>query len=462
LSCCTVATALGQAIRGVVVDSAHGTPIANARVDLVGPMLSATTDARGRFSIPHVSLGTYRVETRTPELEALGASSQSTLAFTNPNATYQIRVPDATQLISSLCAGRPLSSGETAIVGRVYSRGDTLPVAGARVFAEWTVADSAAKGSAPARIARKLEGKASRDGSFRLCGTPSNTTVTVTALTASASSDPKPLFASSRIVRADLIVNRVVSTTAKLTGRVLVDPTKAPIEGAEIYFPELSKVGRSVATGEFQLADIPAGPQHIVVRHIGYGVLDTTLTFQPNTVVDHQIFLSRVNLLDSVIVRDRLRAGELADFDTNRRLGLGHFMDRVELATMPDAKLSRVVAQWPGMGLVFGSGGRVWIAARRRPPPACTGSSCYAANGWYVPDVSEAMLGVKVACYSQIYINGTLMNRGNPTPPFEVDELYTEQIEALEWYAGPSETPGRYADRNSGCGVLVVHTRRSR
>ena len=83
MSCCAVATALGQAISGVVVDSAHGTPIANARVDLVGPMLSATTDARGRFSIPHVSLGTYRVETRTPELEALGASSQSTLAFTN-------------------------------------------------------------------------------------------------------------------------------------------------------------------------------------------------------------------------------------------------------------------------------------------------------------------------------------------------------------------------------------------
>ena len=52
------------------------------------------------------------------------------------------------------------------------------------------------------------------------------------------------------------------------------------------------------------------------------------------------------------------------------------------------------------------------------------------------------------------------MNHGTPTPPFEANELHADQIEALEWYAGASETPGRYAKLNSDCGVLVVHMRR--
>lgn len=457
----------GPTLVGVVVDSARGNPIADAQVELAGTTLSATSDARGRFRIANVLPGTYLVETRTAELAALGAANQSTIAFTDSTASYQIRVPSAAQLTAALCAGRALSSTESTIVGRIYQRGDTVPVTGARVVAEWTeLAPQQEPGAAAQRRGRRLEGRSGADGAFRLCGLPSNTAITLTAMTTAATSDPRSVFASTRIVRSDLLVDRAIGVTASFRGKVLVDSTTTPIEGAEIYFPELSKVGRSIANGAFEIGDIPAGEQRVIVRRVGYGMLDTKLAFAANTTIDRQIFLSKVNVLDSVVVRDRFTERMLADFADNRRLGLGHFLDRAELAKMPNVKLSRIAAQWPGVQLSFGTAGRVWITSSRHavavcPPDPARARACFESHGFYVPDNSEAIVGVKAACYAQVYVDDKLMNHGNPTPPFDASELYSEQIEALEWYAGPSETPGRYSNLNAVCGVLVVHTRRT-
>ncbi len=45
-------------------------------------------------------------------------------------------------------------------------------------------------------------------------------------------------------------------------------------------------------------------------------------------------------------------------------------------------------------------------------------------------------------------------------PLYTLNELLVMQIEAIEFYAGPSETPAKYNNLNANCGVLVVHTRR--
>ena len=87
--------------------------------------------------------------------------------------------------------------------------------------------------------------------------------------------------------------------------------------------------------------------------------------------------------------------------------------------------------------------------------------ACAESHGYYFPDKTESSIGVKVACYAQVYIDDILMNRGNPTRPFELTSVFSDQAEAIEWYNGPSQTPARYSDLNSVCGVLVIHTRRT-
>jgi hypothetical protein len=446
----------GLTLVGIVVDSTRGTPIVNARVDLAGAQRSATTDEQGRFAIPDVLPGTYSVETRTAELDALGTAIQSTIALEDSTSSHRIRVPSAAQVIAALCGSRGLAMREALVTGRVYYRGDTVPAAGARVVAEWTD-NLSRQEQAPVtpRTGRRLEGKTARDGTYRLCGVPAATVVTITAMSAAASSEPRSLFSGARVSRADLVVDPAISLSATFTGKVLVDSTATPIEGAEIYFPDLSKAGRSGATGDFTIDDITAGEQRVIVRRIGYGILDTKLTFTANTTLDRRVFLSRLTTLDSVVINDKISLNVLRNFEDNRRIGLGHFVDRTELATMtPDTHLGRIAAQWPGVQLAFGPGGRVWITGSRKP--------CNTRNGaCYIPSRSESGLGVKIACYSQVYLDGVLMNRGNPIPPFEASTMFADQMEAIEWYAGPAETPGRYSDLNAVCGVAVIHTRRT-
>jgi hypothetical protein len=287
----------------------------------------------------------------------------------------------------------------------------------------------------------------------------------VTASTPSASSGARPVYSASRIVRLELALERDVTTTATFSGRVLIDSTTTPIEDAEIFFPELSKVDRSAANGEFHLTEIPVGEQHVVVRRIGYGALDIKLSFAANATLNRNVYLSRATTLDSVIVTDRGTERMLREFEDNRRLGLGHFMDRAELAKLqPASRLDRVLSQWPGIQLAFGTGNRIWITGTHKGPPPCLppiGRVCAESHGYYYPDKAENSIGVKIACYAQVYIDDVLMNRGNPTRPFELTSIFVDQAEAIEWYNGASQTPARYSDLNSVCGVLVVHTRRT-
>ena len=41
-----------------------------------------------------------------------------------------------------------------------------------------------------------------------------------------------------------------------------------------------------------------------------------------------------------------------------------------------------------------------------------------------------------------------------------LQRIAVEDIEAIEFFAGPAQTPAEYSDLGSNCGVLVLHTRR--
>jgi hypothetical protein len=127
-----------------------------------------------------------------------------------------------------------------------------------------------------------------------------------------------------------------------------------------------------------------------------------------------------------------------------------------------DVQISRVIRQWPAI-TILGSGGHLFIAGGRKGPPLCAPNgpaSCFEQQGYYVRKPGDPN-GVRTACYAAIYIDGVLMNPGSPTPYWDVGAMYADQAEAVEWYAGPSETPGRYSNLNAVCGVLVIYTRRT-
>lgn len=463
----TRATAIGRdtlwsrpalVLAGVVIDSASGTPIANAAVSLMGANAGATTDSRGRYSIAGVLPGTYLVETRTPELDAIGSVNQSTLTFDDSTASYRIRVPSAAQLTASICAARALGPSDAAIVGRVFQKGDTIPAANARVTAEWTdIAVRDEHGVTVQRTGRRLEGRTAVDGVYRLCGVPRGTTITLGASMGAVRSEVRNLRSDGVITRADLLVDRALPQTATFAGTVLVDSAKTPIAGAEVYFPDLSRVARTGNDGVFSVAEIPPGDHHVIVRRLGFAPLDTTLSFARSATMDRQVYLARVAILDSVLVteaeRDRALEVGMRDFEEHRRLGFGHFFTRAELAKMEDRPIASVLGQTPGLNIVRGHGSHAWAAGR-------SGS----LNNYPGVSRADSINGATLQCYVQVYIDGMQVyspKSGASRPLFDLSRVLVSDLEGIEFYSGAGQTPMRYQNLDAQCGVLVLHTRRT-
>jgi hypothetical protein len=186
------------------------------------------------------------------------------------------------------------------------------------------------------------------------------------------------------------------------------------------------------------------------VRHVGYGVLDTPVRFSSNESVDRQILLTRTVVLDTVAT---VESATIPSFEENRRIGLGSFLTRDQLAKQEGRTLSDILAGLRGVAIQQGRGGHGWIASKRIAP------SLHATTT-YIPERFEELQGLKAGCYAQVYLDQMLMNPERPTRPFDVNTIPPEQIEAIEFYAAPSETPTKYGKLNSNCGVLQIWTKR--
>ncbi len=439
-------------VAGVVQDSASGTAIARATVSLSGTPLQVVTDDAGRFVLPDVLPGEYLFRVRTPSLDSARASSGSTVMVTEGMQPLRLRVPTAAQLASALCgnvlagaAGR--SKG--AVLGSVRVAGDTTSRGPVVVAADWTDIDL--RGASVQRTGRRMETRSDSSGGFRLCGVPTETALTIRARPAQGRSQPVSirLLPDERFASVSLLIDPAREAVATFTGVVVADSSDRPLADAEVAIPSLSLSTRSDARGAFRLADVPAGSHEVLVRRVGYGAMTAAVTFAPNDEEERRIVLKQMTVLDSVaVVASRIDRGMLA-FEENRRIGLGHFITRDELEKNEGRKVGDLMSMIPGSGVVRGRTSGAWVMSKRSM-----------SSGVYRPDTAEMMRGIVAGCYAQVYLDNQLQNPMAPTEPFDVNSIPVTQIEAIEWYASPAQTPSQYSRLNSLCGVLVIHTRR--
>lgn len=440
---------------GEVADSASGSAVRAARVSLRGTPWQAVTDSRGRFTMPGVIPSEYTMEVRTASLDSVSAVHQSQVVFADSSVPLRVRVPDARHVIAALCASAGSAAAASAgiIVGRVSVRGDSVAprrFGNVVVVAEWTDPPARFQGVAATggRQPRWLEAHADSRGGFRICGLPLNTALLLSSATDSGSAEPAHVTIppDRRFVRTDLVLERRVNRGATFTGTVLVDGTQQPIPDVEVAVPYYSMGVRTNDRGKFRLTGIPPGTHQVLARRLGYGPVDTGITFEANQTIERSLLLSRVVVIDSVLVTaERPVPGE---FQENRKLGLGLFLTRTDLAKQDGRQFSEVLRPLPGLRVVEGRGNRAWIAANRGQ----RGGKCVEREG----------ADPACECFAQVYLDNLPLYRGNEggiVP--DINRIAPEQIEAIEYYAGPSQTPPKYSSPNAGCGVLVIWTRRS-
>lgn len=451
------------AVRGEVRDSVSDRVIPAATLSLLGTSTAARADSAGQFVLNDLLPGEYTLSVRTPSLDSIRAASAITLLVTDPMSPLVLRVPTASQLTASIC-GTALAGasgrGKGAVVGTLRPSSEAA-TRGVRIAIDWqdVVMRSATDVQ---RVGKRMETTTDSSGAFRVCGVPLETALRVRAFPTRGLSSINMirLANESRFGSVDVVVDVDSVPLATLRGTVVSDSLALPIADADVAIDALRLRARSDARGAFTLSGVPAGTHELTVRRLGFGALRTSITLAGNEDEERRIVLRPVTVLDSVEVTAARNDPRLADFEENRRLGLGHFLTRDELAKNTGRRMGDLVSMVPGAGVVRNRAGAYVLSKRYVVSLGAT--SPQAPGSIYVPTAIEKRQGLVEGCYAQVWVEGQLMNPGQPTEPYDINQHAPQEVEAIEYYAGPAQTPSRYERLNSNCGVVVIHLRRNR
>jgi hypothetical protein len=130
----------------------------------------------------------------------------------------------------------------------------------------------------------------------------------------------------------------------------------------------------------------------------------------------------------AVIAKALTQNYRLVDFEQRRRNGHGQYRDELELVKSGAYTVQDAVMAMRGV-----------VVDCSKTTPA--GSRC-----------EIHMVRSPANCQPEYVVDGQVDNMFGPTTPIR-------DIVGLEVYTGPSDVPGEFAGRNSGCGVIVLWTR---
>lgn len=428
-------------VSGVVTDSATSQPLANARLRLRESGTTTSTDATGRFTFGRVLPGRYTLLTNTPSLDSVGATSALLLPITESIASLAVRVPNATRVLPMVCQMTPDSVaalGTVGVVRGLVTRDSTLR---SDAFVGGTMSDTASvqlvlqwrdSTSGLTRTARTV---ADESGRYRVCGLPMRTPIMVRAELGALSSVASSitLDTTTPFGQADLRVVPLAPEQALIRGDVF-DASGVPIDNAAVELPQLGLATTTDVRGRYVIPRVPVGRQLVTVRKLGYTPSDTILTMAAGAVVEQRHVLKTVTTLTEM--KTTASRAWAREFEEHRRIGLGQFLTRDELAKRESQRLGDIVGMMRGSKMMRSGLSEVYLATTR--PRSLRGE-----------------------CFAHVWLDGVPMYLGRTDEPlYNLNEILVMQIEAIEYYAGPADTPAKYNNLNANCGVLVVHTKR--
>ncbi len=244
----------------------------------------------------------------------------------------------------------------------------------------------------------------------------------------------------SRLAIAALVFSSTLATIAEAqtpapvpAGRRQMVGFVRDIKGGPLEGVSIEVLGQKVVTdrkGAFALLTNQIDTASISIKRVGFEPLDAFITTRNgmwDTVVvqleSSATTLAEVNVTDVY----SSRAGGIRGFEERRRLKLGMFVTREEIAERGEQKLSEVLRTRKGVQIVRG---RVRFAA-------FTGSR-------------------GTQCQPNVYLDGAR------APGMEVDEILANSVQAIELYPYLSTLPMEFQSigaQTTPCGTIVIWTR---
>ncbi len=421
-------------VAGLVADSATGVSIRGARLRLRNTDRETLTDSTGHFTFTQLMPGEYTMLVNTPSLDSLGAVSAVQMLVADTVAAITVRVPNAARVMPQVCRipadSLALRTRLGVLRGTVKAEHDSLAPSLTNVLVQWRDSTNAA----PTILRIRTDDA----GNYRFCEMPLNTAIEVRAEYEAMSSTVTSVIVapSAPYVRLDLALERPLVNEAVVGGTV-VDSSGTPLEGVSVDVPVLNLHTLTDGRGVFRVAHVTAGANLVTWRKLGYSAKDQSLVLPPSAVTNLKIVLTRVQTVAAVTTTANMIW--MKEFEENKKLGLGQFLTREELAKKEAVGLGALLSSMRGTHITFAKGNKATLTSSR-PGPSLSAKSCY----------------------SQIFLDNQPIYTGRTGEPVpNLNEYLVSSLEAIEWFAGPAETPGKYNNLNATCGVLVLHTRQS-
>ncbi len=211
----------------------------------------------------------------------------------------------------------------------------------------------------------------------------------------------------------------------KIKGVILETQRRTPIEGARITLVGTDKAITTDARGEFLFDELEPGRYVIQATAIGYAILNSPLILKERETLEIEFEAEAEAVrLPELSVEEKANHGPM-DWLRRKSEGRGRYITRDD------------------------------IEAR------------HAAT---VPDALRTLAGVRIECRTltvcQVRMARSQRNCGPgyfmdgiPTDPAALYLTPVNEIEGIEVYSGPSETPPELEGYQSHCGVIVLWTR---
>jgi hypothetical protein len=231
-------------------------------------------------------------------------------------------------------------------------------------------------------------------------------------------------------------------------GRSTLSGVVTNLNGIGIRQAEVLIVGTEIRavtndSGVYEFFTLAPGRHKLVARRIGFEPEELRVTLEDGRHKQVDFELKGVpEQLDSVMIREAGGTGRMADFWARRMVGIGAFLTRQEIEKRRPQAASDLLRTVTGVKVIMGEGGfdRPVIYMGRNPV------------------VSRNRTGVQSLggdCKITYYVDGHYV----PSGTFHMDDLSPLLLEAVEVYRGPAETPARFRQRDTACGVIALWTR---
>jgi hypothetical protein len=201
------------------------------------------------------------------------------------------------------------------------------------------------------------------------------------------------------------------------------------------------------ANGRFRITRLAAGQYLVVVHHLGYVPMSTSIQVADGDTLRVSFMLRQIaTALDTVVIAAKSLGARMTEFEERRKLGFGHFLTQADIEQRNSVFLGDLLAVVPSIKIQEGPSSQAAYSARGQLCPF----QVFVDGVYFAPTEPPP---------PPVPTQGPGLGRTPPQGTNLLELPPVSNIAGIEIYSGPSTIPLQYQRLDAGCGVILIWTK---